>query len=118
MKTVDDINAARLAHASELTAKPKDRVELSAEGTTDPDGDELTYQWFYYGEPGTLTTSSGKTGQPLAIENADKPQASFIVPSDRVMPPGTGAMHIILAVTDKGAPPLTRYQRVIVNVEK
>jgi hypothetical protein len=31
-------------------------------------------------------------------------------------PPGTGTMHIILAVTDHGTPRLTRYQRVIVNV--
>jgi hypothetical protein len=33
------------------------------------------------------------------------------------MPPGTGTLHIILAVTDNGSPRLTRYQRVIVNVE-
>ena len=32
------------------------------------------------------------------------------------MLPGTGTMHIILAVTDKGTPPLTRYGRVIVDV--
>ena len=33
------------------------------------------------------------------------------------MPPGTGTMHIILAVTDHGTPALTRYQRVIVDVK-
>ncbi len=30
--------------------------------------------------------------------------------------PGTGTLHIILAVTDHGTPRLTRYQRVIVTV--
>jgi hypothetical protein len=34
------------------------------------------------------------------------------------MAPGTGDMHIILEVTDQGTPPLTRYQRVIITVEK
>ncbi len=40
------------------------------------------------------------------------------MPDKRVMPPGTGTIHIILAVTDHGQPRLTRYQRVIVNVVK
>jgi hypothetical protein len=34
------------------------------------------------------------------------------------MPPGTGEMHVILAVTDHGAPRLTRYRRVIVDVKR
>ena len=38
------------------------------------------------------------------------------MPTGRVMEPGTGTMHIILAVTDQGSPRLTRYQRVIVTV--
>lgn len=99
-----------------MTARPGERVDLSAEGTTDPDGDALTYAWFYYPEPGTFTTARPRTGAPVAIEDADKAQAWFTVPTDRVMPPGTGTMHIILAVTDNGTPPLTRYQRVIVTV--
>ena len=37
-------------------------------------------------------------------------------PVKRIMPPGTGTMHIILAVTDHGSPRLTRYQRVIIKV--
>ena len=107
----------KLGHSAELTAKRGDRVTLSAVGSTDPDGDDLSYKWFYYGEVGTFTTSNGRTGQPLTIETHDKPEAAFVVPTGRVMPPGTGTMHIILAVTDNGTPALTRYARVIVNVE-
>ena len=33
-----------------------------------------------------------------------------------LMPPSTGTLHIILAVTDNGTPRLTLYQRVIVTV--
>jgi hypothetical protein len=106
----------RLSHAAEFAAKPGQRVELNAEGSTDPDGDALSYEWFYYNEAGTFPLSSARSGQPLAIKNYDQPKASFVIPNARVMPPGTGQMHIILAVTDHGTPRLTRYQRVIVNV--
>ena len=106
----------KLAHPARLTAKPGARVELSAEGTTDPDGDVLSYRWFYYLEAGTFPMSSARSGQPLEIQAFDQPKAWFTVPTGRVMPPGTGTMHIILAVTDHGTPRLTRYARVIVDV--
>ena len=104
---------AKLGHANELTAKPGQRVALSAEGSTDPDGNALSYQWFYYAEPGTFTIASGRTATPVNIENANQKNASFTVPA---RPGKTGTMHIILAVTDNGSPTLTRYQRVIVAV--
>lgn len=108
----------KLAHSDRLTAEPGDEVQLSAEGSSDPDGDALSYNWFYYGEAGTLLISSGTTGQPVPIKNFDQIKASFIVPASRVMPLGVGTMHIILAVTDHGTPRLTRYRRVIVDVKK
>ncbi len=108
----------KLAHASQLTAKAKDRVQLSAEGSSDPDGHALSYQWFCYSEAGTFPVSSAANGVPIPIDQFDNVNASFVVPDKRVMPPGTGTIHIILAVTDHGQPRLTRYQRVIVNVVK
>jgi hypothetical protein len=108
--------APALGHADRLDAKSGGTVRLSAAGTTDPDGDALTYNWFYYGEAGTFTTSNARTGQPVTIENADQSEASFKVPTSRVLRVGT--MHIILAVTDQGTPRLTRYRRVIVTVKE
>jgi len=108
----------KLGHPARLTAKPGERVELSAVGTTDPDGDAVSYEWFYYNEAGTFPLSSARSGQPLEIKNFDQPKAWFTVPTARVMAPGTGDMHIILAVTDHGTPRLTRYQRVIVSVTR
>jgi len=102
----------KLAHPAELKARSGERVNLSAEGSTDPDGNALTYEWFYYGEPGTLALSTSRTGAPLPIESARQAKAWFTAP--KVSKPET--MHIILAVTDQGAPPLTRYLRVIVTV--
>lgn len=119
IKPYDEANhppIPKLGHAAELTAKPGERVELSAEGTTDPDGDAVSYEWFYYPEPGTLASTGSTTAHPVDIDNFDQPKAWLNVPKSRVMPPGTGTMHIILAVTDHGEPRLTRYRRVIVNV--
>jgi hypothetical protein len=102
----------KLHHERQLTAKIGDRVQLSAEGSTDPDGNSLSYKWFYYGEPGTFTIATARTGNPLKIEDDDKANAWFMVP--KTTRPGT--MHIILAVTDNGVPALTRYERVIITV--
>ena len=104
---------ARLAHSERLTAKPGDRVTLSAEGSTDPDGNRLLYMWSYYPEAGTLSVATGRSGEPVTIENANARDASFVVPKNFLR---AGTMHIILAVTDDGAPALTRYRRVIVTV--
>jgi len=106
----------RLGHPARITAKPGQRVDLSAVGTTDPDGDALSYEWFCYAEAGTLGISSARSGQPLEIRDFDQPKAWFVVPTSRVMPPGTGTLHVVLSVTDHGVPRLTRYQRVIVTV--
>jgi hypothetical protein len=105
-----------LRHPAEINVKSGQRVDLNAEGTTDPDGDALSYEWFYYGEPGTLAMSDSRTGRPLDIRNFDQPKAWFTSPTTRATPSSTGTMHIILSVTDHGAPRLTRYRRVIVTV--
>lgn len=106
----------KLGHPDRLTARPGERVELSAAGTTDPDGDPLSYAWFCYEEPGTRRMSNSRTGVKHEILGFDQPQASLVVKTARVMSPGTGTMHIILAVTDHGTPRLTRYRRVIIDV--
>ena len=100
-----------------LSAKAGDRINLSAKGSVDPDGDAISYKWFFYSEAGTFITANARTGQPVEIHNYDQPDAWFVVPKTRILS-DTGTMHIILAVTDHGAPRLTRYQRVIVTVIK
>jgi hypothetical protein len=73
---------------------------------TDPDGDSVTYYWFQYPEAGTykgvIDIGAGDMrGIWVAAPKVDKPET----------------IHIILRVTDKGTPPLSRYKRVIVTVK-
>jgi hypothetical protein len=103
---------AKLDHEERLEARSGERVELGATGSSDPDGNGLSYEWIHYGEAGTLVLSSGRTAAPLEIEGSRASRASFVAP--RVAKPET--LHVVLAVTDDGSPPLTRYRRVIVTV--
>ena len=102
-----------LRHSDMLSAKPGERIDLSARGSTDPDADTLSYEWFFYPEAGTFTVATGRSGAPVTIERSREPEASFVVPTNYFT---TGTMHFILAVTDGGTPALTRYRRVIVSV--
>jgi len=97
---------ARLGHATEISAKPGEKVTLSGDGSTDPDKNNLKYRWIYYKEVGTLNPFEFK------MDDSDKKVASFVAPKVET----SKTVHFILAVTDDGAPALTRYQRVIVNI--
>ena len=108
----------KLDHAAMITARPGERVDLSATSSIDPDNDALSFEWFYYAEAGTRVLSNWRTGVMHDIVGFDQPKAWLTVRTSRVMPPGTGTMHFILAVTDHGTPRLTRYKRVIVDVQE
>jgi len=97
----------KLSSKPDLKAKPGQTVQLSAKGTKDPDGDNLTYKWWQYKEPGTYKGA-------VNIKNANRQQVSFVVPGNAK---NGQTIHIICEVTDNGSPPLTRYGRVIVNIE-
>jgi hypothetical protein len=96
----------RLAGPDHLTVHSGEVFTLSAEGTTDPDGDSLSYLWFNYTEAGTLKTPIPTIGAENIFH------MSFKAPV--VSKPETA--HFLLCVTDKGAPPLTRYKRVVVTI--
>jgi hypothetical protein len=110
VKSYDDANhppVVKLGQANQLTAKPGETVQLSAEGTSDPDGDQLHYRWWQYAEADTYPGT-------VEITHAESNSASLTVPEDA----GHGqTIHIVCEVTDSGSPPLTRYQRVVIEVD-
>ena len=96
----------KLAHALDLKARPGTTLKLSAKGTTDPDGNKLTYHWWQYAEADTYPGI-------VAVQNGTNQNASVSVPADAQK---GQTIHLICAVTDNGTPQLTRYQRVVVEV--
>ena len=96
----------RLAGPRERTVRSGAKIVLDARRSTDPDGNELRFQWEYYPEPGTYR------GMAPALLSSSSARATFVAPM--VASPQT--IHFICSVADKGSPPLTRYLRVIVTV--
>jgi hypothetical protein len=79
-------------------------VSLSAQGSSDPDGDNLSYEWVYYPEPGTYSGT-------VTVDNNKSQDASVKVPDDFGK---DDTIHIVLIVTDDGEPALTRYHRALI----
>ena len=96
----------KMAGASRRTFAPGARVELIAEGSSDPEGDALSYRWEFYPEPGTYR-------EPLEIVNGDKAKASFVAPRSAA----GKTIHVVLTVTDAGEPALSRYARVVTTIQ-
>lgn len=110
VKSYEDANhepVVVLAHNADIHASAGDEVVLSAEGTTDPDGDSLTFTWWQYAEAGTYT-GDVVIGEPTNVRTSVK------VPSDVK---SGDTIHIVCEVNDNGKPQLTRYQRVVIIVK-
>jgi hypothetical protein len=97
----------RIRGERERTAKAGGMVDLDAGGTTDPDGDGLDLSWCVYPVDPDMADK-------VVIEGRDSPKARVVV-----LPMLAGkTIPILLAVTDRGRPRLTRYGRVLILAER
>lgn len=100
---------AMLAHDDTLTVRSGEIFGLNADGSYDPDGDSISYLWFQYPEAGTY---DGEVSFGFYAPNL---YHMHTIEAPEVERPET--VHFILKVTDKGAPALSRYKRVVVTFE-
>lgn len=94
-----------LGNPEEITVKSGEGFGLDARASTDPDGDNLSFLWFSYPEAGSykkpiITTAENAHSAYVSAPKVDKKETA----------------HIILKVTDKGTPSLSRYKRIIVTI--
>ncbi|WBB95826.1 DUF1593 domain-containing protein [Solwaraspora sp. WMMA2080] len=89
----------------EMPASAGSSVNLSAAGSSDPDGNSLAYTWSYYDEPSSYNGS-------VSISNSSGTSATVQIPSNA----GGQSIHIILQVRDNGSPNLYSFRRMVINV--
>ncbi|GIX21335.1 MAG: hypothetical protein KatS3mg121_0118 [Gammaproteobacteria bacterium] len=89
-----------------LTAAAGSTVTLNAEGSSDPDGDALTYGWSYYREASDYDGTVSISGANAVVANVNVPAYAR-----------GRSLHVILTVRDDGAPNLYAYRRVVITVQ-
>jgi hypothetical protein len=87
-----------------MKVKPGKTIKLDASKSTDPDGDQLSFNWLYY------KNASSYAGTVLS-ENAKNALLNLKVPEDL----GDNEIHLVLEVRDNGNPSLVSYRRVILT---
>lgn len=100
------LNGVSGLRAVEFPVAAGDTVKLSADGSSDPDGNKLSYEWVYYPEAGSYKGS-------VAIAGESSANATVNVPSNVE---SGDTIHVVLVVTDDGSPALTRYRRAVIRV--
>ncbi|GAA0553640.1 hypothetical protein FHS83_001641 [Rhizomicrobium palustre] len=95
----------------QLRAKYGEAVKFSAEGSSDPDKNTLSYKWWIYKD------ANSPSVEPVLTE-VDPQHASLVVPKPASGWPGEGPereIHVILEVTDNGTPSLVSYRHAVVT---
>lgn len=83
-------------------------IELNATGSSDPDGDKLSYSWWIYPEAGKKPY-----GKAIKINNSTQKKATFKVPQDAA----GKELHVILEVRDNNKiVPLVAYRRMVIII--
>lgn len=90
----------------EVSAAPGSTLALSADGSSDPDKDALSYAWRFYQEPSSFKGN-------VTIDDASTANPKVKIPSNA----GGKNLHVILELHDDGKPNLYAYRRVIINVQ-
>ncbi len=101
------INNDRTNNILHLSVETNETIALDASASYDPQGDELTFNWWVYPEAGTYDGD-------VSINNPNNSKALITIPDDA----GKGeTIHVICEVKNMAEYPITRYRRVVLKVK-
>ena len=98
------LNGDRTKNVLTIATTNDATVTLSAEGTSDPDGNAVSVKWWIYNEAGNVWGATLTATEGLKTE-VHLPQLKH-----------AGQFHVILQAQDNGQPPLSAYRRAIIKV--
>jgi hypothetical protein len=108
------LNGDKTKRVIHVNARSGETVRLSAEGTSDPDGNELAPRWWIYPEAGTIMNwKTRRLPEDVALSSDQGLTTSLLAP--KVLK--TETLHVIFEVHDTGTPKLWAYRRAVVKIE-
>ena len=87
----------------QLKAKAGETIQLDANKSFDPDGDQISFNWWAYNEVSVSSVILTQTNE--AVVKVEIPEQC-----------PEGDIHLILEVKDDGSPKLVAYRRIILQV--
>ncbi len=90
----------------EINAKSGDKLVFDASKSKDPDGNKLTFKWFFYDEISQAEGIEIRTQSGGRKSNIEIPKG-----------PNAREIHLVLEITDNGFPSLTSYKRMVIHVQ-
>jgi hypothetical protein len=100
------LNGDKTKNVIEIPAKQGETVRLTAEGTSDPDGNRINLRWWIYREAGSMREETS-----LSMTSGTK--TSLVLPEVKK----AATLHVILEARDDGAPPLWAYRRAVIKIQ-
>jgi hypothetical protein len=99
---VVSVNGTQGFEPLSLEVRANTTLLLDASASTDPDGDNLSYEWKYMSDGSNKSVTVSGSGAKVTVG----------VPAD--FKKGDKA-HVLVTVKDNGSPALSRYRRIILN---